>query len=488
MWWLGGALGLALLLAGVLLWTGGDERRASAAPGDVVIVGAGDISRCDNNNDEATAALLDNIAGTVYTLGDNVYESGTTAEFANCYNPTWGRHKARTRPAVGNHEYQTANATGYYNYFNGVGVQDGPAGDRSKGYYSYDIGDFWHVIVLNSECGAITGGCAANGAQELWLRGDLAANPTKHVVAMMHHPRWSSGQHGSSTAVAPLWNALYDYGAEIVLVGHEHNYERFAPQNKTGVLDTAFGVRQFVVGTGGTTLRPIGTLKANSEVFSSTRWGVLQLTLKQDGYDWLFVPIAGQTFAESGSGSVHGVPGAPTATATATATATRTNTPTATATPTATRTNTPTATATRTNTPTPTSTATPTRTNTPTITSTSTPTATATPTITMTPTATATPTITNTATATPDPLLDSDGDGYTDAREVQLGEDPFLYCDIMRADVEGNTTVNSLDLLKVALDFAGGPGLRTDQDANGTVNSLDLLKVALLFARYVSEC
>jgi len=265
-------------------------------PADVTFVGAGDIANGDNDNDEATAALLDGIPGTVFTLGDTVYPNGSAADFANHFAPTWGRHKARIIPAVGNHEYQTANAAGYYSYFGAA------AGDPTKGYYSKDLGA-WHVIVLNGNCTIIS--CAAGSAQEQWLRSDLAANTSLCTVAMWHQPRFSSGSlHGNDTALGPIWDALYEYNADLVLNGHDHNYERFAPQTPTAVADPVRGIREFVVGTGGDDPRGIGTIRANSEVRAMTI-GVLKLTLKPAGYDFQFVPVPGETFTDSGSGSCH---------------------------------------------------------------------------------------------------------------------------------------------------------------------------------------
>jgi len=264
-----------------------------------VLVGAGDISSCSNNGDEATASLLDGIPGTVFTTGDNVYEVGSSTEFANCYSPTWGRHKGRTRPVVGNHEYGTAGAAGYYGYFGAA------AGDPAKGYYSYDLGA-WHIIVLNSNCGSV-GGCAAGSAQEKWLRADLAAHPNVCTAAMWHHPRFNSGaQHGSSTSSQAFWQALYDYGADVVLAGHEHTYERFAPQNAAGNADALRGIREFVVGTGGKSHYGFGTPLPNSEVRNGDTYGVLKLTLNATSYAWQFVPVAGQTFTDSGSASCVG--------------------------------------------------------------------------------------------------------------------------------------------------------------------------------------
>ena len=266
---------------------------------DPVIVGAGDIASCSSTGDEATATLLDNIAGTVITLGDNAYSNGTATEYTNCYGPSWGRHLARTRPSPGNHEYNTLNATGYYGYFGSA------AGDPTKGYYSYDLGA-WHIIVLNSNSSCTTIGCAAGSAQDTWLRADLAAHSNVCTLAYWHHPRFNSGaSHGNNTAVANFWDALYLYGADVILNGHEHVYERFAPQTPAAVADPTTGIRQFTVGTGGVSHYTFGTIQPNSEVRNATAYGVLKLTLHATSYDWQFVPVAGATFTDSGTGSCH---------------------------------------------------------------------------------------------------------------------------------------------------------------------------------------
>ena len=268
-----------------------------AGPDDVTFVGAGDIAACGSTGDEATAALIDGIAGTVYTTGDNAYETGTASEFANCYEPSWGRFKARTRPSVGNHEYGTPNASGYFGYF-------GPAaGDPTKGYYSYDLGQ-WHIVVLNSNCSEI-GGCGVGSPQETWLRQDLAANTDSCTLGIWHEPRFSSGVGGGATFMVPLLQALYDDGAEIILNGHMHFYERFAPQTPAGVANAITGIRQFTVGTGGKSLAGFATIAANSEIRDNQTFGVLRLTLHAAGYTWQFVPIAGKTFTDTGSGFCH---------------------------------------------------------------------------------------------------------------------------------------------------------------------------------------
>jgi hypothetical protein len=264
------------------------------ASGGFVFVGAGDISDCGNDNDEATAQLLDAIPGTVYTTGDNVYSSGTAAQFSQCYDPTWGRHKVRTRPAPGNHDYKTSGAADYYAYFGDL------AGPSGRGYYSYDLGD-WHIVSLNSEVSMSPG-----SAQETWLRADLAASTKQCTLAYWHKPRFSSGSHhGSLSAAQPLWQALYDFQAEIVLNGHEHNYERFAPQTPTGTADAVNGIREFVVGTGGASHYGQGTPLPNSELFNGTTFGVLKFVLGPGTYAWDFVPVASQSFTDSGSGMCH---------------------------------------------------------------------------------------------------------------------------------------------------------------------------------------
>jgi hypothetical protein len=281
-------VGLVVFSSSLLILSLSIDENAQA--GDPVLVGAGDIATCKQQGDEATAKLLANISGTVFTLGDNVYENGTAAEFANCYGPSWGTFKYRTRPSVGNHDYNTAGATGYFGYFGAK------AGDPSKGYYSYNMGS-WHIVALNSNCWKVA--CAAGSTQERWLRADLAAHPSKCTLAYFHHPRFSSG--GNYTEVAPFWKALYEARAEVVLSGHVHAYERFAPQNPSGVADSAKGIREFIVGTGGKQLGRLDYLKPNSQVRNNTTYGVLKLILHSSSYEWKFVPIAGKTFTDSGT-------------------------------------------------------------------------------------------------------------------------------------------------------------------------------------------
>ena len=314
--------GLLLGGLGVLVLRLPDTSFAQSA--DPVFVGAGDIASCGGNQDELTAQLLDGIAGTVFTLGDNVYPDGTATQFPDCYGPTWGRHKNRTRPSPGNHDYHTAGAAGYYGYFGAVAspleincTQD------CKGYYSYNLGA-WHIIALNSEIDHTAG-----SVQEQWLRADLAGNQSMCTLAYWHRPRFSSGNHGNNSTYQPFWQALYDYGADLILNGHDHTYERFAPQSPIGQAAPTRGIREFVVGTGGAGLYPFPSIQRNSEARNNTNWGVLKLTLHATSYDWRFIPIAGQNYTDAGTGNCVNVSPTPGPTATRTPTPTTTRTPTA---------------------------------------------------------------------------------------------------------------------------------------------------------------
>lgn len=281
-------------------------------PSDPVLVGAGDIASCGtdpfSSGAEQTALLLDDILlgesdVSVFTAGDGAYLDGTLTEFQTCYDPTWGRHFDWTNPSPGNHEYNTPGAEGYFTYF---GAR---AGDPSKGYYSYDIGS-WHVVALNSNCSQI-GGCDVGSPQNTWLRADLAASSALCTVAYLHHPPHSSGEHSSEMDTQPLMDALYDHGAEILVAGHDHNYERFSPQDADGVPDLANGVRLFVVGSGGASLRAFRTPIANSEARFNSLNGVLKLTLHPWSYDWEFIPVAisnpepVEVFSDVGSAWCH---------------------------------------------------------------------------------------------------------------------------------------------------------------------------------------
>ncbi|HXH67509.1 MAG TPA: metallophosphoesterase [Candidatus Limnocylindrales bacterium] len=267
------------------------------------LVGAGDIVGCaDISGAEATAKLIDAIPGTVFAAGDLAYQLGTYEEFTNCYGPTWGRFKSRTRPAPGNHEYKGSGATGYFRFWDGV------AGDPKKGYYSYELGS-WHIIVLNTNCSAAQlGGCAEGSPEETWLKQDLAAHPNVCTLAYGHHALFSSGlfpKHAEHPELQAFWQDLYDAHADLALAGHEHSYERFAPQNPQGNPDAAHGIREIVVGTGGMSHTPLGYAKPNSEVRDDKTFGVLKLTLSPGKYRWEFIPIPGKSFRDSGEGVCH---------------------------------------------------------------------------------------------------------------------------------------------------------------------------------------
>ena len=271
---------------------------APLASGTVVLLGAGDIAVCDSDADEATARLLDALEGTVFTTGDNVYPSGTSDHFARCYDPTWGRHLERTRfPVAGNHEWDIDEASGYLEYF---GTTAQPAATT---WSAATVGS-WRVIVLDSNCPAV-GGCGEGSAQLDWLRGELAANTARCTVALWHHPRFSSGAHGGDDRTASFWRELYANDAELILNGHDHHYERFAPQDPDGVADAGAGIRQIVVGTGGAALRRLGADAPNSESSNVATHGILRLVLGTSGYEWAFVPVAGGTFTDAGAGTCH---------------------------------------------------------------------------------------------------------------------------------------------------------------------------------------
>jgi len=272
---------------------------------DVVLVGAGDIARCGPENlfyPQATATLLDSIPGSVFAIGDLAYVDGLETEFNRCFDATWGRHRARLHPVPGVHDLIAPNGFGYFNYF-------GPAaGDPTKGYYSFNYGA-WHVVVLNSVCTpapTLPGACTATSPEAQWLQADLAANPAACTVALWHTPLYTSTSADATPAVQPFWQILYNGGADLVINGHAHNYERFAPQDPNGNLDAVNGIREFVVGTGGESLMSFSTTIApNSEVRNNTSHGVIQFTLHATSYDWQFIPVAGQTFTDSGTQACH---------------------------------------------------------------------------------------------------------------------------------------------------------------------------------------
>jgi hypothetical protein len=283
---------------GVAAQPGAEGKGQSAEQGTAVLVGAGDIARCaDLTGAQATAKLLDGIPGTVFAAGDLALSDGTEGQFANCYDPTWGRQKTRTRPVPGNHDYGVKAAAPYFKYFGAA------AGLPGKGYYSYDLGP-WHVVALNSNCSDI-GGCGPGSPEELWLRQDLAAHPAACTVAYWHHPFFSSGKtHGGDPEMKAFWTDLYSAHAEIVINGHDHDYERFAPQDPNGKADPARGIREFVVGTGGNNLRAFSDPAPNSEARFNETFGVLKLTLQAKSYEWQFIPVSGD-FTDKGSGTCH---------------------------------------------------------------------------------------------------------------------------------------------------------------------------------------
>ena len=258
------------------------------------LIAAGDIAACDMEGDSATAALVADLEGTVATLGDHVYPAGSDETFAECYDPAWGSLRDRTRPAVGNHDLSGDGGAAYFRYFG-----DG-AGVPGEGWYSYDIGD-WHIVALNSNCELIA--CTPGSAQYEWLVDDLAAASVQCTLAYMHHPRFSSGPHGDYPPVAPLWDALHAAEADVVLVGHDHLYERFAPQAPAGAAHPN-GIRQFTVGTGGYQLYGAERVAPNSEVLIDDALGVLELTLQPESYDWRFLTVDGAE-PDAGSGACH---------------------------------------------------------------------------------------------------------------------------------------------------------------------------------------
>jgi hypothetical protein len=286
---------------------------AIEARADPVIAAAGDIACSPSStvtstkcHQGATSDLLVNAGlSAVLPLGDAQYASGSYSSFTKSYAPTWGRVLPITFPAAGNHEYLTSGAKGYFDYFNGVGAPTGRAGDRDKGYYSFDVGT-WHVVVLNTECTRIDNGagCAVGSLQEQWLRSDLTASGKPCTLAVGHRPRWSSNSFASSD-IAPLVDVLYAHRVEVYLSGHSHGYERFAPQNPAGARDDAAGIREFVVGTGGRDSSGFGTVASNSEIRKNKLFGVMKLTLGATGYGWSYLPDPSTPFADSGQMSCN---------------------------------------------------------------------------------------------------------------------------------------------------------------------------------------
>jgi hypothetical protein len=283
---------------------------AGAAPRTSwTVLSSGDVANCFNNipgdpssgqHPGAGAVLTTNLIKSLLPVddlivqGDLAYESGTTAEFRDCYEPTWGQFRAFSHPAPGNHEYGTPGAAGYFAYW---GAQAGPGG---HGYYSYDLGP-WHIVSLNSESDL-----AAGGAQAKWLRADLAGHATTCTLAFWHKPRFSNDAvHGDDPGVAPLFSILYDNRVDVLLQGHAHVYERWAELAPNGTPAPGRGVRAFVVGTGGAETMAVKANRPGEEVSQGNVNGVLRLTLTSAGYAWSFLPADGSTFSDSGTGTCH---------------------------------------------------------------------------------------------------------------------------------------------------------------------------------------
>jgi hypothetical protein len=261
-----------------------------------VLIGAGDIGLCGAGGSAASAAemtakLLDRLPGTVFTAGDNAYMSGSMDEFQNCYHPTWGRHRGRTRPVPGNHEYSSSPAA-YYNYFGSS------AGSSDGGFYSYAVGS-WRVIALNSEIPSQPG-----TPQLEWLKNELATRKSTCTAVIWHRPLFSSGRNGNNPDMKDVWRTIYDANVDVVINGHDHTYERFAPQDPDGRPDPSRGIREFVVGTGGAMLYEFTHVSPNSEARGAA-WGVAMFTLSDGGYQWQFIPVDGASFTDAGSGTCH---------------------------------------------------------------------------------------------------------------------------------------------------------------------------------------
>lgn len=269
---------------------------ASPTPTPAALVVAGDIAVCGLPGADLTAKLIENIPGPIFTAGDNSGDEGSAAEYKRCFGPTWGRFKDRIHPAMGNHDVMTDAGTPYYAYFGEA------AGKPGEGWYSYDYAD-WHIVVLNSNCNDVA--CGKNSAQVNWLVSDLEAHPAQCTLAVWHHPRWSSGLSGSDGRMSPAYRALHAAGADVLISGHDHDYERFAPLDPEGKPDPAKGIRQFVVGTGGSELRPFAAILPQSEAHIALVNGILKLTLYPDRYSWQFLPVEGKTETDEGEGFCH---------------------------------------------------------------------------------------------------------------------------------------------------------------------------------------
>jgi hypothetical protein len=290
-----GAMATALLLAcmaAVLTATPGASQTRT-----VTLVGAGDIAGCDQKADSKTARLVGKIGGTVFTLGDHAYPDGTRKQFRDCYDPTWGTYKKRTRPTPGNHDYRSGGATNYFDYF-------GWRARRPTGYYSYDRGA-WHIVALNSNCKEV-GGCGKRSAQGRWLRRDLAKHPASCTLAYFHHPLYASGEGEDSPQVKPFWRILYNHHADVILSGHAHRYERFARISPSGERSSARGIRQFIVGTGGAESQfQQGPDEPRVQAKKTAAPGVLKLELGSGFYQWKFVSVWGRNYTDSGSARCH---------------------------------------------------------------------------------------------------------------------------------------------------------------------------------------
>jgi hypothetical protein len=266
---------------------------SSPPSGSAVLVGAGDIAACGRTGDDATAALIDGIAGTVFTLGDNAYEEGTLQQFRDCYHPSWGRFKSRTKPTIGNHEYLTPNGQGYRDYF---GVT-GPT------YYAYNAGS-WRVYALDSDCGKV-GGCGPGSPQYEWLKRDLEANPRTCSMAYMHHPKWTIGPHANDEGGAGVfWSLLHQHGVELIVAGHDHNYQRWTPMRPDGTPDPN-GIRLIVNGAGGKNHTIPNRSDSRVQAKNHDTFGVTKLTLGPTSYGFEFIPEAGKTFRDSGTTACH---------------------------------------------------------------------------------------------------------------------------------------------------------------------------------------
>jgi hypothetical protein len=314
------ALAILVLAAGLLYAQCGGSKTTTPTPIDpnptpipnpnpnptpsapVVFVGAGDIGWNPAGDGKAggqalTAALINGIGGQVFTAGDNAYLDGTLANFTQFYAPSWGQFIGRTRPTPGNHEYDNhSSMPGYFDYFGAAATVGGPG--RPFGYYSFEVGD-WHAVMLNS-----SDEVTANSPQGVWLRNDLIAHAgSKCTIAVFHFPLFSSGQNGNIVRMRTLWQILYEANVDVIVNGHDHLYERFAPQDPNGFADPLRGITEFIVGTGGAQLYQFTSSQPNSVKKIGNTYGVLKLTLGTD-YRWDFVPVSGgQT--DSGIGTCH---------------------------------------------------------------------------------------------------------------------------------------------------------------------------------------